>query len=239
MAYQGYTTIALIPARGGSKRIPKKNIKLLCGKPLIEYTIEHAKQSAYIDRVIVSTEDKAIAEVAKDAGAEVPFLRPRELAEDDVLDFPVFVQALSWLKEHEKYVPDIVVHLRPTSPMCTPVHIDASIELLVRHPEADSVRTVTEPEQSPYKMYTLNGEYLSPLLLVDGDAESFNRPRQRLPRAYKHVGYVDAIWRRTLTEKKQMTGSKIVPLILPHAQSGINNTEDWEQYEYFMCKKKV
>lgn len=229
---QNYKVFALVLARGGSKRIPKKNIKPLAGKPLIAYSIDEAKKSQYIDRLLTSTDDPEIAAVAKECGSEVPFMRPAELAGDSVTDYPVFMHALEWLKENEGYEPDIIVQLRPTSPLRTVEHIDTAIELLVAHPEADSVRTVTEPDQSPYKMYKVGDTgSLEPLLTIPGVAESFNMPGQSLPKAYKHVGYVDVMWRRTLADKGQMTGSTIVPLVLDKAYSGINKPEDWEYYE--------
>lgn len=234
-----YSVLALVLARGGSKRIPNKNIKELDGKPLIGYSIEAARGSKYIDRVITSTDSAEIAEMAKRFGSEVPFMRPDELAADSVTDFPVFEHALAWLKEHEGYEPDIVVQVRPTSPLRSAEDFDKAIELLAEHPEADSVRTVAEPEQSPYKMYKVGDDgFLEPLLTIPGVPESFNLPGQKLPKAYKHVGYVDVMWRKTLVEKKKMTGDKILPLILPHAESGINTPEDWEYYEYLFRAKK-
>lgn len=236
---KNYTVFGLILARGGSKRIPGKNIKDLCGKPLIWYTIDAAQKSRYLDRVILSSDDPEIIAVAKQYGVEVPFVRPAELGADAVTDYPVFVHALEWLKKNENYKPDIVVQLRPTSPLRTAEHIDAAIELLAKHPEADSVRTVAEPEQSPYKMYRIDDTgYLDPLVKLAGHTESFNLPQQKLPKAYKHVGYVDAMWHKTIMEKKQMTGTKIVPLVLDDAVSGINKPDDWEWLEYLMRKRK-
>ncbi|MFA6339042.1 MAG: acylneuraminate cytidylyltransferase family protein [Candidatus Paceibacterota bacterium] len=231
--------IAIIPARGGSKRIPRKNIKELDGKPLLTHTISAAKNSQYIDRIIVSTDDKEIAQIALEHGAEVPFMRPTELAEDHVTDFPLFEHLLQWLFNNENYKPNIIVQLRPTSPLRETQHIDDAIELLVKNPDADSVRTVIEPEQSPYKMYSVNeGGFLKPLLKIDGETESFNLPQQKLPKTYKHVGYVDVMWHKTIAEKKQMTGDKIIPLILNEAYSGINSMKDWEYYEYLINRKK-
>jgi N-acylneuraminate cytidylyltransferase len=236
---QNYKVVALVLARGGSKRIPHKNIKLLAGKPLIGYSIEQAKNSKYIDRIITSTDDPEIAEVAKTFGSEVPFMRPAEHAVDTATDYPVFMHALGWLEETDKYNADIYVQLRPTSPLRTTVQIDQAIELLVANPEADSVRTVTEPDQSPYKMYKIGESgMLEPLLRIEGEAESFNMPQQKLPKAYKHVGYLDVVWRRTLVEKGKMTGDKIVPLILEKAVSGINKPEEWEYYEYLINQNK-
>lgn len=235
---QNHNVLALIPARGRSKRIPHKNIKELLGKPLLAYTIEQGKASRYTDRMIVSTDDEEIARVAREYGAEVPFLRPPELAGDSVTDFPVFVHALEWLRDREGHRPDIIVQLRPTHPLRKPEDIDRAIELLAAHPEADSVRTVKEPDQTPYKMYKIDDAgFLEALLSIPGIPESFNLQRQKLPKAYEHVGVADIMWYRTIMEKKQMTGNKIIPLILEHyPYSGINTTEDWEKYEYWMKK---
>ena len=109
--------LALIPARGGSKSIPRKNLRLLGGRPMITYSIDHARASRHITRIIVSTDDDEIAAVSRAAGAEVPFLRPAEYAQDQSLDFEVFDHALRWLQTHENYRPDLVVHLRPTGPV--------------------------------------------------------------------------------------------------------------------------
>lgn len=233
-----FKVLAIIPARGGSKRIPYKNIKLLFGKPLIAYTIEEAKKSQYIDRVIVSTDSEEIKKVSLGLNGEVPFLRPEELSDDNSTDFGAFAHAVNWLKENENYIPDIVVQLRPTSPLRLASHIDRAIELLAENPGSDSVRTVTEPEQSPYKMYKINDEgLLSPLLKIDSDKESFNLPQSSLPKVYKHVGYVDVFWLKTITEKKMMTGDNILPLIIEDATSGINTMKDWEYYEYLIKRR--
>ena len=144
--------LAVIPARGGSKGIPRKNIKLFAGYPLIAYSIAAGLQSELTTRVIVSTDDEEIAEVARKWGAETPFLRPAEFAADNTLDLPVFQHALAWLKEHENYVPDIVLQLRPTSPARPRTLVDDAIRLLIDHPEADSVRGVVPADENPHKM---------------------------------------------------------------------------------------
>ena len=206
--------IALIPARGGSKSIPLKNIKVFAGKPLICYSIEMALQSQMIDRVIVSTDSLQIGEIAKAAGAEVPFLRPEEFARDDTVDFPVFEHCIEWLKEKENYEPDIIVHLRPTSPLRSKKMVEASIQKLIDDPKADSVRAICEPSQNPFKMWTLsNAGYLNPLVQTDIH-EQYNQPRQVLPQVYWQNGYVDVTRRKTITEKKSMTGERIRPLIV-------------------------
>lgn len=227
-----HKVLAVIPARGGSKRIPLKNIKNMAGKPLIAWSIEEAKKSSYIDRLIVSTDSEEIADVARSYGAEVPFLRPPELAIDTARDYDMFEHVLQRLSE-EGDVPDIVIQLRPTSPLRTVEHIDAALELLEKHPEADSVRTVTMPEQTPYKMYTITEEgFLQPLLSDSRLKESFNAPIQTLPPTYKHVGYADCMWHKTITEKKSMSGDRILPLVLEEAESGADSQRAWDRYEY-------
>jgi len=132
--------LAVIPARGGSKSIPRKNIEPFGGHPLLAYSIAAGLQARSVSRVIVSTEDPEIAERAVQYGAEIPFLRPTELAQDDTPDLPVFRHALGWLAEHESYHPGIVVQLRPTSPVRPRNCVDRAVEILVNSPEADSVR---------------------------------------------------------------------------------------------------
>ena len=218
--------------------MPKKNIRELGGKPLIAYSIEHAKKSKYINRIIVSTEDEEIAKVAKEWGAETPFMRPLELAQDDTTDFPVFEHALKWLEKNEGYRPDVVVQLRPTSPLRKVEDVDAAIELLLDHPEVDSVRTVVEAEPSPYKMYRIVEEStLEPIVRVEGQKEGFNLPQHKLPKAYRHIGTADVIWVRTILEKKEMSGRKILPHIITKAYSGINTEEDWKFYEFLLSKE--
>jgi len=229
--------LAIIPARGGSKRVPKKNIKILAGKPLIAYSIEHAKLSKYINRTIVSTDDDEIAKIAKKFGAELPFLRPKELAGDYVKDFPVFEHALNWLSENESYKPDIVVQLRPTSPLREVEDVDGAIELLMRNPDTDSVRTVIEPASSPYKMYKIDADgFLEKFIDLHGEEESNNLPDQKLPKVYRHIGTADVIWAKTIFDKKEMSGGKMLPYVVEKAYSGINTPEDWDFYEFLISK---
>jgi N-acylneuraminate cytidylyltransferase len=139
--------LVIIPARGGSKGIPRKNIRMFSGYPLIAWSIAAAKKSQSVTRVIVSTDDPEIAAVAREWGAETPFLRPTEFAQDKTTDLPVFEHALKWLKENEKYQPDIVIQLRPTSPI-RPLHcVDDAVKILLDHPQADSVRGIVPSGQ--------------------------------------------------------------------------------------------
>src|SRR3972149_608231 len=149
--------LALIPARGGSKGIPRKNIRTFAGYPLVAWSIAAGLQAKSVSRVIVSTDDEEIAAVAREYGADVPFMRPRELAQDRTTDLPVFEHALKWLEDTEAYKPGIVVQLRPTSPIRPMDCVDGAVRILAEHPDADSVRGVVPAAQNPYKMWRVKG----------------------------------------------------------------------------------
>ncbi len=204
--------VALVPARGGSKGIPRKNLAPLGGRPLIAWTIEAGLAARTVDRVVVSTEDDEIARTAVDLGAEVPFRRPPELAEDDTADLPVFQHALAELARDGVEV-ELVVHLRPTSPLRPASFIDEGVELLRGVPEADSVRSVTPAAKSPYKMWRLNDGRLEPLLGGWAD-ELFNQPRQALPEVWVHDGVLDVI-RPAAIEAGSMCGQHVLALFTP------------------------
>jgi CMP-N,N'-diacetyllegionaminic acid synthase len=207
--------LALIPARGGSKGVPRKNIMMLGGKPLIAYSILQAQASQQINRVIVSTDDEEIAGVAREWGAEVPFMRPAEYAQDLSPDIDVFRHALTWLREHENYEPDLVVHLRPTGPARDVQLIDQAVDLLTTHPEADAVRSVTVALQTPYKMWRLSPlGFLEPLFRLPGVADCQSLPRQQLPLAYWQNGYVDVVRPSAILIKNSMWGDCVLPFVL-------------------------
>ncbi len=152
--------LALIPARSGSKRIPQKNIKLLNGKPLIAYTIEAAKKSKHINRVVVSTDSEDIASTAKGFGAEIPFLRPDSISRSDATEMEFFEHTLNWLLEHERYEPDLIVLLYPTSPFRKTESINKAIEEINKHPDADSLRSIKLCTEHPYKMWKIENGLL-------------------------------------------------------------------------------
>jgi N-acylneuraminate cytidylyltransferase len=226
--------LALIPARGGSKGIPRKNIRLFAGYPLIAWSIAAAKRSELVTRVIVSTDDEEIAAVAREWGAETPFLRPAEFAQDKTTDLPVFEHALKWLSDVEGYLPDILIQLRPTSPIRPRTMVDDAINILLGHADADSVRGVVPAAQNPFKMWRFNGEDkpLKPLLGVEGIPEPYNAPRQILPPAYWQTGHIDAIRISTITQKNSLTGDVVYPLMIdPKYTVDIDTLPDWAKYE--------
>jgi YrbI family 3-deoxy-D-manno-octulosonate 8-phosphate phosphatase len=225
--------LAIIPARGGSKSIPHKNIRSFAGYPLISFSIAAALQSDCVTRTIVSTNDEQIADIARLYGAEVPFMRPDKYSQDGTLDLPVFQHALDWLAKKEGYTPDVVVHLRPTSPV-RPCHcVDDAVTILLQNPKADSVRGVVMAAQNPFKMWHISPDgRMTPALKVKGVAEAFNVPRQELPAVYWQTGHIDAIRPSVILEKHSMSGTNIRPLVIdPLYTVDIDTLLDWENAE--------
>ncbi len=213
--------LALVLARGGSKSIPRKNLREVGGVPLVAYPVAAALRAKTVGRVIVSTDDEGIAEVARAYGAEVPFLRPPELAQDDTPDLPVFVHALTLLEQEEGARPEIIVHLRPTTPFCRSEDIDRGVELLASRPEADAVRMVCRPSQNPFKMWQKREDgFLMPLVDV-GIPEPYNQPRQKLPPVFWQNGVDFTRW-RTVISQGSMTGRRILAL-----ESSASDWENW------------
>lgn len=214
-----HNVLALIPARGGSKGLTRKNVRLLQGHPLISYSIAAGKQARLVTRTICTTDDPEIAEVAQYYGAEVPFLRPTELAGDLTLDLPVFQHTLHWLAEHEDWVPEIVIQLRPTSPVRFPNQVDKAVQMLLDDPEASGVRTVCPTPCNPYKMWQISknigvqSHYMSNLIDVPGIVEPYNQPRQNLPEVFWQTGTID-VARASVILNGSMTGSNLLPLLM-------------------------
>ena len=208
--------IAVIPARGGSKGLPGKNIRALDGHPLIAYSIAAAKQSRRINRIICTTDSPEIAATAKKYGAETPFVRPASLATDTSTDLEVFKHLLIWLDENENYQPDLLVQLRPTSPLRSKSLVDLGIEKIHQHPKADSLRSVCQAPSTPYKMWKIDkyNDTLLPLLKLEGIAEPYNSPRQILPDIYWQTGMLDITRPRVIEKLDSMTGRVIIPLVV-------------------------
>lgn len=204
-------TLAIIPARGGSKGVPRKNLRELGGKPLLVHSIEHAQATSQVDAVIVSTDDPEIASVAIAAGAEV-IQRPPALARDETPTLPVLVHALEQLGGAEV---SRVVTLQPTSPLRRSAHLTEAIERLT--PTFDSVIGVCEAEHSPYKMFSIRGEQLLPLIpgCLPGT------PRQQLPSAYRENGAVYVTWRDVLIDQRSIWGEQARPYLMD-AESSID-----------------
>lgn len=228
--------LAIIPARGGSKGVPKKNIRKLAGKPLICWTIETAKKTHCLGRIVVSTDDMKIADIAKGCGADVPFMRPAELAADDTTDMPVYLHTLQWLEKNQFYKPDIIVWLRPTAPLRTNIDIEHAVDKLIKT-KADWVRSVCEVEHHPYWMFHAEGDRLQPF--IEGiDIRNYIQ-RQLLPPAYRLNGAVDVAWRETLVEKNLLYSGNVCPYIMPTERSIDIDTElDFSIAEVMMKRSK-
>lgn len=203
--------VAIIPARSGSKSVKDKNIRLMNGKPMLAYTIEQALKASRVERVIVSTDSPLYREIAIKYGAEVPFLRPAEIAQDYSLDIEVFEHALGWMAENEQYYPDICVHLRPTHPIRDPQDIDRMVTMLIENEQLDAVRSVSPAKQTPYKMWLFaddGSDRIEPLATCDV-AEAYNTPRQKLPKAYMQNACIDVVRSDVIRNKHSMTGERI------------------------------
>ena len=200
--------LGIIPARGGSKGIPQKNIRLLNGKPLISYTINSAKASRQIDKVIVSTDNSKIANISKKLGAEVPFIRPKSISKDSSSTLDVIKHALDYLEKNENYVPDIVILLQPTSPLRTTKKIDQSIQLL-RNSNSDSVLSVYVPHSHPYRAFWIKNGFLKPF---KNNFQSYSR-RQLHPSLYSPTGEIYVFWNKTLKKFDSIYGKKIKPIL--------------------------
>lgn len=231
--------LALIPARAGSKRVSNKNILPLGGKPLIGYTIEAAKKSRLVTRVLVSTDSEEIASVSRAFGAEVPFLRPAELAQSDSTEMQFFIHALDWLAGGEGYVPDLIVLLYPTSPFRKFESIDKAIEGMLAHPEADSLRSVRLCSEHPYKMWVAEGKYLQPFVKAV-EQNSHTLSYQLLPTVYIQNASIYITKPQTILEKGSPTGNIIIPFIMDEIESvDINTMLDFKFAELLIKEKCV
>jgi N-acylneuraminate cytidylyltransferase len=232
--------LAIIQARGGSKGIPRKNIKPLAGKPLIAWTIEAAQKSKTINRIIISTDDKEIAEISKNLGAEVPFLRPKEFATDGAKSIGLLRHALVWLIENENYRPDMVVQLKPTNPLRKAKHIDECVKSYLNSPKIDSLITLTKSPAHPLKTWKFEGDFVLPFVPqeVYGIKEAAKLPRQSLPKAFIQNSCVNIINPDTIMKKNSSIGEKIKGFVM-EAEDAINidNQIDFDIAEIILKRK--
>lgn len=231
----GKKVLAIIPARGGSKGLPRKNIKELEGKHLIGYAIEGARGSKYIDRVIVSTEDSEIAQISKMYGAEVPYLRPQILAGDSSLIIDVVLNMLEYLSKNEGYIPYYVLLLQATSPLRTSIHIDEAIEKLLAS-KYDGIVSVCEAEINPYWTNIFVGDKLEYFL----EAGKLITKRQDLPLVYRNNGAIYMVKTEELINKKTFEIENITGYIMDRESSiDIDTSFDFKLAKLIMESRRI
>lgn len=227
--------LCIIPARSGSKGIPHKNIKLFKGKPLFVWSVKQAQSSYHNMRIIVSTDSEIYKDIAIKNGAEVPFLRPTKISQDNSTDFELINHAVNFFKIKENYIPEIILHLRPTQPLRKVIDINKCLDIFIQnYDKYDSLRTIVEFDKSPFKMYTINTEdnNLIPLFKeIKNIKEPYNQGRQYLPKTFLHNGYIDIIKTSTLS-KNTISGEKIYPYLMNKNDTiDIDTEDDWEKAE--------
>jgi CMP-N-acetylneuraminic acid synthetase len=228
--------LAIIPARGGSKGVPFKNIKLLNGKPLLAYTSEIALQSKYLTEVIVSSEDEQIISVAKSLGIKVPFVRPTELAQDNTPTIDVIIHALQWYQNQNSCF-DAVCLLQATSPFRTVAFLDKAIEKFIEK-DCDSLVSVQEVphEYNPHWTFEVNLE--GNLKIATDETEIISR-RQELPTAYHRDGSIYITKTEVLLKQHSLYGKSIAFIeSSPETYVNIDTMEDWEKAEVMVKNSK-
>ena len=222
--------VALIPARAGSKGVPHKNIKPLGGHPLINWSIAACKTAASINRIIVSTDSEEYAQISRQAGAEVPFLRPVEIAGDRSTDYDFIKHALDWFSKNDSE-PDYIVHIRPTTPFRDPLLIDRSVAAFVGHPQATALRSVHPMSESAYKTFEIApGGQLKRVASESTELDAANNARQQFPTTYIANGYVDVLSTAFIREMQLIHGSHVLPFITP-AVNEVDTPEDFVMLE--------
>ena len=231
--------LGFIPARKGSKRLPNKNIKYLCGKPLISYTIEATQKSKHITRVVVSTDSSEIAGIAKKGGAETPFLRPAKIARSDSTEMDFFLHALDWFERHESYIPDLIVLLYPTSPFRKPETIDRAVEKMLEHPEADSLRSIRPCSEHPYKMWQIEKDgYLKPFVKTN-DTSLQTLSTQLFPTVYIQNASIYITKPSTIINKNSPIGEVVIPFVMNEVESiDINTLLDFKYAEMLINERE-
>ena len=227
--------VAVIPARCGSKGVPHKNIKELCGKPILAYSVAAGRKSKLIDRVIVSTDSKKYADLAEKYGAECPFLRPSSISRDTSTDYEFVKHLLDWLKSNEHFQPEYLVLLRPVTPLRDPSTIDSAIDIFINNVEATSLRSAHEMSETAYKKFEIDGDYLKAVGSNSFELDPLNEPRQNFPKTYNPNGYVDILKTSFIQKHKKINGDRVMPFITPRSYE-IDSIEDFELIEWIIQK---
>lgn len=229
-------TVAIIPARCGSKSLIDKNIALLAGHPLISYSIAAAKLSNKIDRVIVSTDSQHYAEISAKYGAEVPFIRPAEYSTDTSTDRDFLVHAMNWIGRHEGELPEYWVHLRPTTPLRDPSIVDQAIERIVEDHNATSLRSGHKAPESPLKWFSMDEDgYFRGLLAGSDEKEVYNLPKEAFDDVFVPDGYVDVVKASYVMEHNTVHGDCMIGFQSPVCTE-VDSLQEFEYIQYQLEK---
>ena len=206
--------LAIIPCRSGSKKLKNKNILKIENKHLIYYSIYLAKKCKFIDKIVVSTDSKKYRQIAKSYGAEVPFLRPKKISKDKSLDVDFFKHCVNWLEKNSKYKPDLIVHLRPTSPLRKLSTLNKAIKIMLNNKKIDSLRSISPSKENIFKVwYKKEKNYIKPVIKNHTKfKEPYNAPRQDLESTYIQNATYD-VFRPRLLKKNLISGKNIFGLI--------------------------
>lgn len=228
--------VAIIPARSGSKGIKNKNLADLGGYPLLAYSIIAAKLCRKIERILISTDSEQYAEIGRQFGAEVPFLRPVELSGDSATDRDFMVHSMEWMLEHEGHLPEYWVHLRPTTPLRNPTLLDDAIDVMIKNPQATSLRSAHASPESPFKWFRVNDEgYLTSLTSDDTRLDKFNLPRQSYTQVFIPDGYVDIVKSSFIMNSGLFHGDKVVAYESPFCTE-VDSPDELEQLNFQLGK---
>ena len=223
--------VAIIPARSGSKSLVDKNIKELSGHPLIAYSIAVAKLSKKIGRVIVSTNSREYADIAKQYGAEAPFIRPDEFSTDTATDKDFLIHAMNWLKENEGSVPEYWAHLRPTTPLRNIENIDNAIDEIMQDSSATSLRSGHKAPESPLKWFTRSERYFRGVI----DGEGYNLPKEAFEQVYIPDGFIDIVKSSFIMNNNGIHGDRMIGFESPVCTE-VDSVEEFEYIQYQLDK---
>jgi len=230
--------IAVIPARSGSKGLKNKNIKHLNGHPLLAWSISACRKTKLIDYVLVSSDSKKYAKIAKKYNAEVPFLRPKNISKGSSTNYEMINHVLLELNKI-KIIPEIIVHINPTTPLRDPKVIDKAIKYFLRRKNKfHSLRSVHEMSETAYKTFKINDKkFLKPILKKVQFLDKVNMPRQNFKKTYAANGVVDIYSVAFIKKHKMLLGSKVIPFITPFTPE-VDNIDDFKHLEYQVKKNK-
>lgn len=228
--------VAVIPARSGSKGVVGKNTKLLAGYPLLSYSIAAAQLTKGIDRIIVSTDSKEYASIARKHGAEVPFLRPDEISSDTSTDYDVIRHLFDWMLRSEGKLPEYLVHLRPTTPLREVTYIEAAIERMKHTNSATALRSIHEMSETAYKSFEIEKGYLKCICSCSLDIEAANLSRQTYNKTYQANGYVDVIKTAYVIKNNKLHGDHVIAFVTPRVVE-VDTVDDFDYLEYLVAKE--